>query len=182
MSDAKKPLIQAEFFHVGGPNTKSLEELLEECRKRTADVLLPQDDIGHSRIKTVIRFFDESEELTKLVLRAAELQKRRIDLIGTTGTNLLRCWLLSKEYRRLLAQWSSMVEQIQKRAVQCADNALTSSRAVAIERLNHSFRLIRPDEAHEVSEKIRNSKDVWLFVFEPNELLSEANTPIGSYM
>ncbi|MGH2506305.1 MAG: hypothetical protein ACREGH_01530 [Minisyncoccia bacterium] len=174
-------IVQAEFFHVGRGSTPSLEALLDECRERVKEnlELVLQGVESRSGIKTVVRFFDESGKLTKLALKSEQLNKkdRQVlhDFINAKG---LWRWWLNRQNRRLAGQSLVLKEKARLLGVEELRLAIRKSREVAVERPDHSFRLARKDESHELIESAQNSKGVWLFVFRPNNLLSDTNVSV----
>lgn len=90
-------LVQAEFFNVGNTHPPTLEALLQECDARIAEGL-PLALVGsenRSSIKTVVRFFDSSGEITELALRARRLEnkyEKTLDLLFSGGASRLYRW------------------------------------------------------------------------------------------
>jgi hypothetical protein len=178
-------IVQAEFFHVGGGDTPSLEALFDECRERVKEglELVLQGVESRPRIKTVVRFFDESGKLTRHALKAERLHKKdRQTLQAFIHAKGLRRWWLNRQSRRLAGQSLALKKEARLLAAEQLRFAIRKSREVAIERSDHSFRHARKDEVHELAESAQNSTGVWLFVFRPNHLLSDTNTSVACAM
>lgn len=185
MKNAELNIVQAEFFHVGGTETPTFEALLEECRERVKEglELVLRGHEGRPHIKTVVRFFDETGELTRLALKADQLKRRDKKILdGLVSSTGLRRWFLNLKSRRLAGQTLALQETARLLAAHRLRDAIKASRTVAVEKFDHSFRLVRKDELHELAESATNSRNVWLFVFRPNNLLSDTNTPVASVM
>lgn len=177
-------IIQAEFFHVGGKGL-SLEEVFAECRERTADSReLSQAGIENDpHIKTVIRFFDKEGILTQAVIEAEEMRKHDEEL----SNHVSRSW---GPVRWLLGMWLHLIE----RKIAVIDNDLRvattlgcatiilSKETVAVEKFDHSFRVVRPEERYDLLQSVCASTSVWVFVFEPNDMLADKNEMIACFI
>ncbi|HUO56461.1 MAG TPA: hypothetical protein VMU27_03445 [Candidatus Paceibacterota bacterium] len=178
-------IVQAEFFHVGGGDTPSLEALFDQCRERVKEGLeLELRGVeSRSRIKTVVRFFDESGKLTKLAFKAERLHKKDNQVLQAfLKAKGLRRWWLNHQSRRLAGQTLALKEEARLLAAEHLRLAIRKSRDVAVEHSDHSFRLARKDETHELVESAYRSTGVWLFVFRPNHLLSDTNASVACAM
>lgn len=185
MATPNANIVQAEFFHVGGDQTPSLEALFAECGERLSDglELVLQGHEPYSRIKTVVRFFDESGVLTNLALKAERLKKQDKELLDNfVRASGLRRWFLDRRSRRLAAQTLTLREDARVLAADQLCKTLQARREIAVERSDHSFRIAKKDETHELAESAHRSKGVWLFVFQPNNLLADTNTSVASLM
>lgn len=72
-------VLQYEFFHVGGKNVGSLEEVMAECTERTADnlsIAAAGDDTGPG-IKTVLRVYDINGRVTHWAEQIKDLEAKR---------------------------------------------------------------------------------------------------------
>ena len=179
-----KNLVQAEFFHVGGRDATP-ESFLYELSERVADGLeLAMQGLEPSfGIKTVLRFEDITGELTALVLRAKILTKVHAKIwkeFETAGR--LRRWYLGRRNRRLTAKIDILKEGCKLRALLHLYKARESGHAIAVERYDHTFRFARKEELHELLDAAASSSSVWLFVFEPNDLLADKNKIVASAM
>lgn len=185
MAKPRANIVQVEFFHVGGDTAPSIEALLEECYERTSEglELILSGHEERSQIKTVVRFFDDTGEFTTIALRAKTLMKRDGELFDEIiNSNGLRYWWLSIQFRRLARQQNELRERVKALAVIRLRKAIKNSRDVAVQRFDHRFRLIRGNEKHELIESAAKSKSVWLFVFQPNDLLADTNVSVAYAM
>ena len=177
--------MQAEFFHIGGEDTASLDALLEECGERVADglELVLQGGEARSGIKTVVRFVDVENKLTALALQAEALKKRDREIMeafpNTTG---LRRWWLDRQSRTLAGKSLALKDKVRTLAAQQLRKAVKASQDVAVERSDHSFRPMRREEAHELVVAAEKAKAAWLFVFKSNDLLADKNTMVACAM
>lgn len=185
MATRQTNIVQAEFFHVGGKDTPSLKALFAECGERVADSLelTLQGYEAHSCIKTVVRFFDETGNLTKIAIKAERIKKRNKKLLDDfTGATGLQRWLLDIKSRWLAGKIIALSEEARMLASGYLCEAIRTSHEVAVECDDHSFRSIKGNEAHEIVESASNSRRVWLFVFRPNNLLADTNTLVACLM
>lgn len=164
-------IVQVEFFHVG-KKCKSLEELAADCQERV--------DIG-SPIKTVVRFNDECGNFTAMALKGKKLESRTRQLLKDFNlARRMRRWFLASQMQRLMRKQIALHEEAQVLVQKELRRIVRSSRSLAIERSNRSFRPLHSGEAHELMESIVAATGMWLFVFEPNSLLSDENRLIAS--
>ncbi len=71
-------VLQFEFFHVGGPEINTVEEVFTQCAERTADSL-EMVLSGHETrtgITTVIRIYDTEGKVTIWAKKIEELKNR----------------------------------------------------------------------------------------------------------
>lgn len=178
-------IVQAEFFHVGGKDTPSLDALLEDCGRRAADGFELALHRGEARsgIKTVVRFIDSDDTLTNIALRAEALERRDREIMKSfQSTSGLRRWWLNTQSRRLARKIILLKDRARAQSVKLLRKAIRLSYHVALERPDRSFRLIRKDEAHELLEAATKARSVWIFVFRPNDLLADKNRMIACAM
>ncbi len=142
--------VQAEFFHVGGEDTHSLDALFEECGERVADGLELVLQGGEARfgIKTVVRFFDVEGALSALALQAEALKKRdRKVMESFSRATGLRRWWLDKRGRRLARRSLALKDRVRILAAQRLREAVEASQGVAVERSDYSFRPMRRERS-----------------------------------
>ncbi len=173
-------IVQAEFFHVGGKNT-SLGGLFKECGERVAEdlPLILQGVEPRSQIKTVVRFFDRDGSITAFARRFEQTEQRFDALLSASGWR--RRWLNFRS-RRWAGNILALKEQAANLAAQELEASIQASDQVAVECLDNSFRPARKDELHELCEAARRATGVWLFVFEPNDLLADKNESVARVM
>lgn len=177
-------LVQAEFFHVGGDGS-SLDSVLDECESRLEEGLemALRSLEPRNRIKTVVRFFDYAGDITAMAQQAQKLdeyrEKNLDELLAGSG---LRRWWLNTRSRRLAGASINLDKKAKLRAVVRLQEAIERSKEVAVEKIDHRFRLLHADEAHEVVEAAAASKRVWLFVFKPNHILADSTETVARLM
>jgi len=186
MTTGRPNIVQAEFFHVGGSDM-TLEEVLRECAKRAADghelaaVLGRETQFG---IKTVVRFFDVGGSITAFAQQFGQMNQQYINkqaaLLEATSWWKLR-WLDLYSHS-LAGRILVLKERGVRLAVQKLNDAVRSQSKVALELSDHSYRFLRDNEVYELGEAAYNASGVWLFVFEPNNLLAEKNKLVAYVM
>ncbi len=161
-------LIQAEFFHVGNNTTGALGKVLEECIERTLE---------GSRIKTVVRFFDDSGTLAQFIIQSKVLDDEYIRLLDELekATDQQRQEIYSKLER--VARRKRLADLPAQRLSKKLDSMRLITRLgceIAVERPpDHHFELARGDELHELFEAASCAKSIWLFAFEGTDLLAD---------
>ncbi len=100
-------------------------------------------------------------------------------LQNSTG---VRRWLLDKQSRRLARESLALKDKARALAAQQLRKAVKTSKDVAVELPDYSFRRMRPEEAHELVVAAERAKGVWLVVFKPNNLLAERNVMVACMM
>jgi hypothetical protein len=177
-------IVQAEFFHVGGGHS-SLKDVIDDCKERIADGLdlVMQGGEARSDIKTVVRFYDVGGVLTRLAQQAEVLKKRnRICMDSFVNATGLRRWWLDRQSRRFAGKILRLKDDVRTHTAVQLREVVQASLDVAVERGDHSFRLMRREESHEITIAAERAKSVWLFVFQPNDLLSDKNVMIANAM
>ena len=175
-------LIQVEYFHI--TSTGSLDDVWRECMNRTMETLPDAinglNDLGPG-IKTCLRFQDvEDGTITRLALSIERLNKesdRVVSKMISPGIS----WLWRKLYRW---QWHRLCLTL-KANIKMLERALMDhipQARLAIEKTDHRYRLLRDDEKHEVLTKTKMASGFWMFVFSPNDLLSENNELVAAVM
>ncbi len=174
-------ILQYEFFHVGG---HSLGAILSERRARSAEHLplaLSGDDTG-SGIKTVVRLYDVDGHVTRAVTRIVELEQKRDEYYVAPSKGYLidwyRKWQLNKIRREIKQTRSVLVGCF----VTYLERAFKDGWDIAREIGGFQFRLARRDEYPDLLQASKRSKGLWLFIFEPNDLLAVTNKSVVSLL
>jgi hypothetical protein len=170
-------IAQAEFFHVGkDASRESLEDVMDEMAERLAE---------GAPLKTVVRFYDEDNSLTRFTQDASALNVKKEEAYKISWDafkNPLTKLVLSARYRRVARK----VRESRSESLELARAKLTTAvkarRPVAIECDDHSFRLADNNELHELINSAQFATGVWLFMFEPNNLLADKNEIVASFM
>jgi hypothetical protein len=188
MTAPTENIVQAEFFHVGGKGVTSLDQLLKQIRERVNEnfefVLATGKEMSPG-IKTGVRFYDVDGAVTRYAQYAQKFNDAYYDTMGILGTTKLNSWRqrwhgrrLSRLYRKKECTKNSAIHF----TTRAFCSALKAKRPVAVERNDHSFRLIRADEVHELAEAVEIAPHAWIFIFRPNDLLADTNTVVARVM
>jgi hypothetical protein len=174
-------IAQIEFFHVGGREVKSIDDLFDQIADRYSDMLsdVAEGNTDRYNIKTVVRIYDETNVLTEHVheiARLTEIRKAICEECSHVGAIRAR-WLSFKE-RRVRKKAGKVSSALFKQVMIQIRIAITGSREIGIERFDNTFRSMQPNEAHELIEASRKASGVWIFIFKPNALLADKNEPI----
>ncbi len=185
MEIGKANIVQAEFFHVGGNNVDSLEELGNEIFGRVQDGLpLAMEGIEvPPPLKTVVRFYDDDGAVTAFVKEAARLRENH-DLLfeAFPSAGWFRRWWIDRQTAQLAGKIVDAKGEALILAIRQFAAAVQASKPIGVECLDHSFRPMKPEESHELVEKVEAAKSLWLFVFQPNDLLADSNKSIARLM
>jgi hypothetical protein len=176
-----KNLVQVEFFHVQG---ETLEDVFSQCAEKVADglELVLQGLSASNGIKTVVRFFDDGP-MTEFVQLSSTTEKRKEELIALyQQTRGLRRVLTRIQLRTVILSRNMQTKRRVGIAAYWLQQAIEKRSPIAIEIEEHRFREARPDELHELYESAKAAKNAWIFVFEPNQLLSDKNKYITYIM
>lgn len=180
----KHNILQYEFFHVGGRNLSSLEEVTAECIERTADNLLiatAGDDTGPG-IKTVVRIYDMDGRVTRWAKQMKELEEQREVHLNAPRRNPITNWYTRWQIGRLNRQMDRGRELMVGYFTEYIGTSFKDEWNVAREIWNHAFRPARREEYIELRQAAITARSLWLFVFEPNDLLADKNESIVSVM
>lgn len=157
-------LVQMEFF-LTNTRTDSLEELGREIRERRK---------AGAALKLSVRIYDESDSLTEIACAFANLNAQFYAY--KLGTLALSPW----RRRYVARKMSGLREQGLFEAQRGLARAARKLKPIAIEDTYHGpLRSVERREMHELVETANKASAVWLFVFEPNEILSDKNRGIA---
>lgn len=179
---AEPSVVQVEFFHVGGKQIHSLEDLFTEI----ASIL--GDNIEVSRktpsIKSVVRFRDHKGKLTKLAVAYEKAdghyRKLRDRCLSPECENR---WLVERLMRYTGRRRASLHKKITTLSIKDTVAAFDTNRPLAVETTGHRFRYLDDAERSELREAVQSASGSWLFVFEPNgNLLADKNCTRASVM
>lgn len=178
-------IIQAEFFHVGGEDINSLEDLSAELSERIADglELVLQGGESYSSIKTVVRFFDRNGSVTRLTQKFERMNQRKeaVFKASMSANGLKQVWL-NFQSRYYVNKAYSLRKQAEHLAVQEFITAIRKLNEIAVECVDHSFRHARSNEIHDLCERAQMATGIWLFIFKPNDLLADKNELVARVM
>lgn len=180
-------VLQYEFFHLEG---ETLEEILENHWKRTGDSLdlvLAGSDIG-SRSKTVIRIYDTQGKVTAWVQEYKSLRHDLTEPHNVSAQVPIWRWRERRQAKQLhtrqKAGWSRkevLHELISTYCTQYIESLLRGNgNGIARERLDSTFRHVQRNELLELAQATKVATRLWVFVFEPNDLLADTNELITS--
>lgn len=181
-------IVQIEFFLIDVIHQQSIEELKKELDEATEEILtLARHGIETWGIKPTVRFFDTTGVLTKFVVRAEDVSKGRDEALKKFGEAFAQNSKLKKIFWEARRQWlhrkmSSLRTEAGMLARAHLREAIERGEEVALQRMDRSFRPLWRQEVHELLEAAESSKNVWFFVFKPNELRADENKLIASFM
>jgi len=178
----KRPcIVQVEFFHVGFYDfTKRSDEAVDVFSQDLYERLAEG-----APIKTVVRFSDEGGMLADFVSEWGQVHEWHDSLLKTfVASNGWWKMIVNIRVRRMAWKMSAMRREARGLAVERLRATIGRSHArdIAIECRDHRFRKAHDDELHELLEAALAAKGVWIFAFEPNDLLADTNALVGSFM
>jgi hypothetical protein len=170
MDTKAQNILQFEFFNVN-IETNSLGRVVQECLDRISDsqeatVMGMELATG---MKTVIRVHDLDLTVTKYAQKIQKLERERNNQYTKTSATFIGRFLDMRRLSRNRKSIESLKTKIRAYVSAYVTQALRTKSVVA-----HS-------ELYELGAAIQN-KDFWLFVFKPNDLLSDKNETVVSIM
>lgn len=172
-------ILQYEFFHVGGKGT--FQEKFAEILRRYAETVSDAWNLAGSgvkpknHLKTCIRIYDAGGVVTAWALEEKDLRRRRRDLLENK-----RIWFWGFRMYRIERRIKWLRKQMRNFAVQNLRRAQLSHAPVGVETAGHRYVLAQRDELLELEREAQKAPDFWLFVFEPNGLLSDTHESVVS--
>lgn len=165
-------LVQVEFFHVVKRRV-SLKSLYGEIKERLVD---------GGKIKTVVRFYDEGGELTRLARKTGVVDRKNDETVTLfpDATGLL-LWILDIRSRWFARKSLELSKKRRRLAIKGLHRAAPSGQ-VMVEQEDRSFRFVHKNEIQELLEASLSSSDAWIFVFEHNDLGADENAPVAHAM
>ena len=182
--DKQYNVLQYEFFHVGGKDAGSLEDVMAECFERAADNLpmaIAGDDIGPG-IKTVVRIYDMDGRVTHWAHQVKNLKAQREIHYNAPRSNLFTNWYARWQIGQLNRRMDKARELMVSYFTEYIGKSFNCEWNVAKETWDNAFRLARREEYIELRQSAVAAKYLWLFIFEPNDLLADKNTGVVSVM
>lgn len=179
----KRNILQYEFLNVCGDEA-TLESVLAESAARVEEYLpMAQYDDRGPQIKTVVRIYDDSSNtVTRLVQHIEAFQAKKNALLFSVENGIYSTWCKSVKINALQGKIDKAKQKVLEYYSRYLTEAFTQYRALAIEILDHSFRAVERDEHVELFQALRMQKDLWMFVFNPNDLLADKNEMITHFM
>ncbi len=173
MAQLQPNVVQAEFFHVQLADT-TLNKVLSECSERWME---------DSRIKTVVRFYDDYGFVTDFVseVRDLELRQQNVRLAMPSAWPLEK-YFLGRKSRSLAGKMSEARKRATGLLAERVDKVINTDGKIAVERPDHSFRWAQGEELHELGEATGKATAVMIFLFQHNDLLAEINSPAGHFI
>ena len=166
-------IAQLEFFLYKADN---IESIWREVEERAID---------GARIKLVVRIFDISGLITAQTVYTKACDQEFDEFVKreyyeTPTASRLRCWWMARRRRKLGQKERDAKKHLLELALGALEDTLRGKGDVGLELYPGApFRLVRDNERHELLQTSRRALGVWVFVFKPNELLSDSNTMIA---
>ncbi|MFZ1987790.1 MAG: hypothetical protein WAV21_02025 [Minisyncoccia bacterium] len=131
---------------------------------------------GDSRIKTVVRFFDDDNSVTKLIVKLGHRQQKGWTLFyALFESKGIRHLVFRIRYRLFSFFFPDLSQKqlaafIAKRFKKAAERS-----TVAIQCRDYSFRGVQKEELQKLTKSVCGAKGVWILVHRPNDLMSDSN-------
>lgn len=154
---------------------KSLKYILSEVGSRAKD---------GKRTKLVVRIFDIHGRLTKHVqmMQALKTRSDAKDLpVDFLRRPFWQRWGIERRRRGLSKKKKKARQKLVELALSELRATIKHEGPVGLEDYPGApFRFARSEELHELLEAASHAKSAWAFIFKPNELLADSNTPVAS--
>jgi hypothetical protein len=168
----KPQIVQVEFFLVKTGADQTLSKVVQEAVRRTLDGV---------QIKEGVRFYDTGGRIAKLLVEAKRAKAKHREYYLKTDS---RFSLVRRFNHARSRSWQEQVDRYVERAriasVERIAELARSTKQLAIERLGHAYTMAKPEELHELVERLRKSDSAWFFVFEHNTLTADKNKIVES--
>lgn len=148
MTAPQTNIVQAEFFHVDGGETHSLEVLQNQIRERLLDSFRLVRATGKevpNGIKTGIRFYDTDGSVTRQVRGVKKWEgayDATLEILGKDTLSELQRWWFQRKLRRVGDKKRRAKKAAVRDIVRAFARAVRARRPAAIEKNDHSYRLI----------------------------------------
>lgn len=182
--DKQYNVLQYEFFHVGGKSIRSSEDGIAKCFEQTTTNLaraIAGEDI-RSGIKTVVRIYDIDGQVTHWVKQTKYLEAQREFYLNTPSSNIFTDWFVKWQIKQLNQGLNTARKSVVEYFTEYIDKSFNGEEGVAKETLDHAFRSAKQEEYIELQQSAIMSKGLWLFIFEPNDLLADENISVVHMM
>ena len=171
MSDHGSNIVQAEFFHAVG---NSIDEVMEDCARRIVE---------DSKIKTVVRFYDQGNRITRHIQEMKNLDAEFTELhLGFQGAGWFQRSRMRGRIRSLSKQSALLNDVLAPLLVERLAEVIHAKGELAVECSDYSFRKVFPEELHELYESAKASPRAWAFIFGPGSLVAHNKRLIVSAM
>jgi hypothetical protein len=162
-------IVQLEFFlH----RARDIAGIYAEALARAKD---------GARIKLAVRIVDADGEIAAQAMEAVAGKDAFEDYIQYEYRELRaawfwRRWRMARRRRMLGRKCAQARARLVGTALDKLGHAAHDGGSIAVEEdACAPLRLARDDELHELLEAARRSRDAWVFVFEPNDILADSN-------
>lgn len=168
----KPNIVQVEFFLVKTGSEQTLSKVVQEAVRRAADRV---------PIKEGVRFYDIDGKILRLLTDAkrAKAKHRERFLKTDSRFSLVRRFNHARS-RGWQVLADALVERARLASIERIAELARSTKHLAIERLGHAYTMAKPNELHELIERLRKSDSAWFFIFEHNTLTADKNKIVES--
>ena len=151
---------------------ENIESIFQEAARRAKD---------GARLKLVVRIADTDAEIYAQVVKAKAIREKFKDYLmryrheADYASNVRRWWMARRRKKLVREKMDADAHLLDaalsglERAVRCQDDIALEPHPQA------PLRLVRPDERYELLETARRAYGVWVWIFEPNEILADSN-------
>lgn len=164
MGSVARKVIQAEFFFIN--DVTPPEEAMNEAWERLQE---------GSRIKMVVRFYDLTGTLSRLLQKLRTYEDRfTTEIISFQKNSRWNRWFRKARITWVMRKRNALRSKTLMGVRSNFVTALTQENGVAIEDLpGDHFRPVERNETYELKQLLSFSKYVWVFAFEPGDLFSD---------
>lgn len=172
-------VVQAEFFHGNTDEGDYLDHALDHAWMRLLGAGLNAasgtPDLGPgSGIKTCVRFYDRTGDVSRLVRHAHRMREKHKGVMQKLASSRgIGRFILLRREKRLRAAQGHAEKLAFKFAFKEFERSAHFRRPLALETVGHRYRSLSPDEARSFSRSLRHARSMWLFLFKPNDLLAD---------
>jgi hypothetical protein len=151
---------------------ENIESIFQEAARRARD---------GARLKLVVRIADTDAEIYAQVVRAKAIREKFNEYLAryrreADYASYARRWWMARRRKKLVREKIGADAHLLDAALSGLERAIRTKDDIALEPHPQApFRLVRPDERYELLETARRAYGVWVWIFEPNEILADSN-------
>ena len=148
----------------------------------TAGVIVPNPEKKYEdRIRPIIRIYDMDGKVTEWVSEVNRLRAQRESDLKNISPRLIPKGVAQRRFRYIDKRINELRSDIFKYAIDYLDSSFKDKFGVSVQKKDFTFIVPSKDDLQKLTEAIRGIEEcrrIMLFVFEPNDLLSEGYEPI----
>jgi hypothetical protein len=151
---------------------ENIESIFQEVSRRAKD---------GKRLKLVVRIADTDRTIYEQVIKTKAAREEYKDYLERLRHEFVdashwRRWWMARRRKKLMRKKIHADVHLLEAALSGLERTVCSKGDIALEPYPQApLRLVRPEERYDLLETARRAYGVWVWVFEPNEILADSN-------